>query len=560
MAEAVAKAKTGIAGLDEITGGGLPQGRPTLLCGGAGSGKTLLAMTFLLEGALRYGEPGVFVCFEETEKELASNVASLGYDVDALVAEKKFALDYVRVERNEIEETGEYDLEGLFVRIGLAIDEIGAKRVALDTIEALFSGFSNLGVLRAELRRLFRWLKDRGVTAIITGERGDGSLTRHALEEYVSDCVILLDHRVIEQVATRRLRIVKYRGSEHGTNEYPFLIDAGGISVLPVTSLELAHSASSERIVSGVPGLDEMLGGVGFWRASSILVSGGAGGGKTTLAAQFVEETCRRGERALFFAFEESPSQLVRNMLSVGIDLKPGLESGALRFVAARPCLTGLEMHLARMHREVEQFLPHVVVIDPILNFGAIGSVSEVRSMLLRLIDFLKSRGITALFTAVDGSRSPDREQAVVSSLMDAWVQVQMIEGSGERNRALYVIKARGIAHSNQLREFVLTDHGVVLREAYLGLGGVVTGAARIAQELRESEVEAERRLLIAGKTQEIERKRREIAIQIAALEAELADEESKADLFFSRQRAATDSAALTREGIARNRGGGASE
>lgn len=441
------------------------------------------------------------------------------------------------------------------MRIGLAIDEIGAKRVALDTIEALFTGFSNLGALRAELRRLFRWLKDRGVTAIITGERGEGTLTRHGLEEYVSDCVILLDHRVIDQIATRRLRVVKYRGSEHGTNEYPFLIDKSGISVLPVTSLELAHSASGERILSGVPGLDEMLGGEGFWRASSILMSGGAGSGKTTIAAQFVAEACRRGERALYFAFEESPGQIARNMRSVGIDLSPGLESGALRFVAARPTLTGLEMHLARMHREVEQFLPQVVVIDPIINFAAVGSVTEVRSMLLRLIDYLKSLGVTALFTAVEGGRAPDTEQAAVSSLMDAWVRLQMIEGSGERNRALYVIKARGIAHSNQVREFILTDHGVVLRDAYLGLGGVLTGAARVAQEARESEAEAERQLLIAGKTQEIERKRQEVAARIAALQAELADEESQAELFFARQRSATASAASTRQGLARRRG-----
>ena len=390
---ALSKTPSGIRGLDEITGGGLPSGRASLICGGAGSGKTLFGLTYLVEGALHYNEPGVFICFEETEEELAANVASLGFDLKQLIAANKIAVDYVRVERSEIEESGEYDLEGLFVRIDYAIKSVGAKRVALDTIEALFSGLSNIGVLRAELRRLFRWLKDRGVTSIITAERGDGALTRHGLEEYVSDCVIVLDHRVADQVATRRLRVVKYRGATHGTNEYPFLIDPDGVSVLPVTSIDLAHDVSSERVSTGVAGLDAMMGGEGFWRGSSVLVSGMAGTGKTTLAASFVDAACRRGERAIYFAFEESPHQIVRNMRSVGLDLQQWVDAGLLRFLAARPTLWGLEMHLARMHKAVEAFDPQVVAVDPTYNLSAVGSATEVRLMLLRLIDYLEQEG-----------------------------------------------------------------------------------------------------------------------------------------------------------------------
>ena len=393
------KCTTGIQGLDEITGGGLPKGRPTLVCGGAGCGKTLLGIEFLVRGAMLHNEPGVFLAFEETAEELAQNVRSLGFDLDDLIEKKKLAVDYIHIERSEIEETGEYDLEGLFIRLGHAIDSIGAKRVVLDTLETLFSGLSNVAILRAELRRLFRWLKEKGVTAIITAERGNGSLTRHGLEEYVSDCVLLLDHRVEGQISTRRLRIVKYRGSSHGTNEFPFLIDEGGISVLPITSLQLQHKASSERISSGVPALDAMLGGPGFFRGSSVLVSGTAGIGKTSLACHAADACCQRGERCLYFAFEESEAQLLRNMRSIGLDLEPWVKKGLLRFHTARPTMNGLEMHLASIHKQVEAFQPHLVVVDPITNFISAGTVAEARSMMMRLVDYLKSRQITALLT-----------------------------------------------------------------------------------------------------------------------------------------------------------------
>lgn len=555
--KALAKLPSGIRGLDEITGGGLPKGRASLVCGGAGSGKTLFALTYLVEGALKYGEPGVFMCFEENEEELAANIASLGYDLDSLIASKKLSVDYVHVERSEIEETGEYDLEGLFVRLDYAIKSVGAKRVGLDTLEALFGGLSNAGVLRAELRRLFRWLKDQGVTSIITAERGEGALTRHGLEEYVSDCVIMLDQRVAEQVATRRLRVVKYRGAAHGTNEYPFLIDSDGISVLPVTSIELAHEVSKERISTGVAGLDEMLGGKGFWRGSSILVTGMAGTGKSTMAAHFVDGACRRGEKAVYFAFEESPHQIVRNMRSVGLDLQQWVDAGLLRFSASRPTFWGLEMHLARMHKEVEQFNPAVVVVDPIYNLSAVGSANEVRLMLLRLIDHLKSRQVSAMFTAIDADNLKDVEHAGVSSLMDSWLLVQTIEGNGERNRGLYVIKARGIAHSNHIREFLLSDQGVQLRDVCLGEGEVLTGSARAAQEARENEMEVERQLALAAKQREAERKRSVIEAQIAALQAELEAQSKEAELFAARQRASSDAAVMARKEIASMRGRG---
>ena len=466
----LAKTASGITGLDEITHGGLPRGRPTLLCGAAGCGKTLFSMEFLVRGATEFGEPGVFMAFEETGEELAENVRSLGFDLDRLVAEKKIAVDYVHIERSEIEETGEFDLEGLFLRLGMAIDEVGAKRVVLDTIENLFGGFSNTLILRSELRRLFRWLKDRGVTAIITAERGGGTLTRNGIEEYVSDCVILLDHRVTDQVSTRRLRIVKYRGSTHGTNEYPFLIDEHGISVLPLTSLRLGHPASAERVPSGVPALDEMLGGAGYYRGSSILVSGTAGTGKTSLASHFAVASCARGERCLYLAFEESPQQLARNMRSIGIDLEPCVKKGLLRIEASRPSLHGLEMHLVRVHKLVSEFKPAAVVMDPISNLVTAGTRLDTEAMLLRLIDFLKSSGITALFTHLTGGDGAREGTDVgVSSIIDTWILLRDMELAGERKRGLYILKSRGMKHSNQIRAFLITPRGIDLKPMQAG-------------------------------------------------------------------------------------------
>ncbi|HEV8106306.1 MAG TPA: circadian clock protein KaiC [Burkholderiales bacterium] len=528
---ALPKAPTGISGLDEITFGGLPRGRPTLVCGAAGCGKTLLAMEFLLRGAEQHGETGVFMAFEETEHDLSQNVRSLGFDLENLIAEKKIAVDHVHIEPAEIHETGEYDLEGLFLRLGMAIDSVGAKRVVLDTLEALFGGFTNQALLRAELRRLFRWLKDKGVTAIITGERGEGSLTRQGLEEYVSDCVILLDHRATEQVSTRRLRIVKYRGSTHGTNEYPFLIDENGIHVLPLTSLRLNHPASSERISSGIPRLDHMLGGEGYYRGSSVLISGTAGTGKTSLSSSFANATCARGERCLYLAFEESPAQLVRNMKSIGLDLNPWTKKGLLRLEASRPTLHGIEMHLAVIHKMVSEFEPQVVIIDPISNFSSAGSGSAAEAMLLRLIDFLKSRQITAVFVNLTaGGNSWERTDLGISSLIDTWILLRDIELAGERNRGLYVLKSRGMKHSNQIREFLLTSDGIELKDVYIGPEGVLTGSMRAAQEDREKAAALARGLEIERKQRELARKRAALEAQIAALrtEFEAVEDESK--------------------------------
>ncbi|MEZ0485210.1 circadian clock protein KaiC [Fibrella aquatica] len=516
------KTPTGIAGLDEITAGGLPEGRPTLICGSAGSGKTLFSMEFIVRGALQYGEPGVFVSFEEKTEELTLNVASLGFDLNQLQNDSLIKLDHVRIERSEIEETGEYDLDGLFIRLGYAIDSIGAKRVVLDTIENLFSGLNNQGILRAELRRLFGWLKDKKVTTIITGEKGDGVLTRQGLEEYVSDCVILLDHRVDNQISTRLLRIVKYRGSVHGTNEYPFLIDTEGISVLPVTSLTLDHNVSTERISSGISSLDKMLDNQGFFRGSSILISGTAGTGKTSIATCFVNQACLRNERSLYLAFEESPQQIVRNMRSIGLDLQAHIDKGLLTFHASRPTLNGLEMHLLAIHKLVERIRPEVVVLDPITNLVTVGSMSEVKSMLIRLIDFLQSRQITVLFTALT-TNTVLQEQADegVASLVDAWLMVRDIESNGERNRGLYLMKSRGMKHSNQVREFVITDEGVDLVDVYLGPEGVLIGSARQAQELQQVTGVAIRDHAMSRKDREIERKRLVLEAKIASLKEE---------------------------------------
>ena len=526
--KALPKTFTGIQGLDEITGGGLPHGRPTLVSGGAGSGKTLFALEFLVRGATLYSEPGVFMSFEETIPDLTINAASLGFDLDRLVADKKLFLDHVSITRSEIAETGEYDLDGLFIRIADAVQRVGARRIVLDTIEALFADLPSPGILRAEIRRLFNWLKEKGLTTVITAERDQpDKLTRHGIEEFVSDCVIVLDHRIREEISTRRLRIVKYRGSTHGTNEYPFLIDEHGISVLPISSLGLDHAAPAERISSGIARLDGMLGGKGFYRGSSILISGTAGTGKTSVVAHFVDAACRRGERCLFFAFEESPRQVVRNMRSIGVDLQPWVRKGLLLIHAARPTYGGIEEHLLVTHKRITSFQPSVVVVDPVTNLMMVSSANEVRSMLTRLVDFLKTEGITSIFTSLTAAGgSLEASEVDVSSLMDTWLLLKNIEVGGERNRAIYVLKSRGMEHSNQIREFVLTENGLRLLDVYLGPEGVLTGSARVSQEMREKAVITFRQQELETHRRELERKRRIFEARMVMLRAEFEAEE----------------------------------
>ncbi|HEY3739624.1 MAG TPA: circadian clock protein KaiC, partial [Bryobacteraceae bacterium] len=552
--QGISKSPTGIAGFDDLTLGGVPTGRPTLVCGSAGCGKTLFATTFLIHGARDYAEPGVFVTFEERPGDIVSNVASLGFALDKLVEDEKIAFEYVALDRSELEEAGEYDLEGLFLRLESAINSIGAKRIVLDTIESLFSVFSNEAILRAEIRRLFDWLKDKGMTTVITAERGDGTLTRQGLEEYVSDCVILLDHRVQNQISTRRLRIVKYRGTAHGTNEYPFLIDQEGFSVLPVSTLGLDHKVFEERISSGIADLDDMLAGGGFHRGSSILISGVAGSGKSSVAASFAEAACAAGERALIFSFEESADQSVRNMKSLGIDIGRWVKSDKLRFIATRPTFYSLEMHLAVMLREVTRFNPSIVILDPISSFMEGGDRLEIQAMLLRMVDFLKGCGVTAIFTHLMHSQDGQRVEtdAGLSSLMDAWILLLNREVGGEFNRELYLLKARGISHSNQVREFIMSDEGIELVPPYLGENGALTGTARRNEEAKSRRTEVRRSAEVSRAQQQLQQKRRRAKAQMEALRAELdADEiELKAitddESEFLRQ-AATDKVDLER-------------
>src|SRR3954468_13745581 len=524
----LAKALSGIQGFDEVTGGGLPRGRPTLISGSAGAGKTLFGLEFLVRGADQYGEPGVFISFEESLPDLTRNAASLGFDLPRLVRQKKLFLDHVHISRGEIAETGEYDLDGLFIRIADAVQRVGAKRIVLDTIETLFGELPNPGVLRAEIRRLFVWLKDRGLTTVITAERDrSDQLTRHGIEEFVSDCVIVLDHRIREEISTRRLRVVKYRGSTHGTNEYPFLIDEHGISVLPISSLGLDHDAPNVRISTGLARLDGMLGGRGFFRGSSILLSGTSGAGKTSVAAHFVDAACRRGERCLYFAFEESPRQIARNMRSIGIDLEPWVRKGLLQFQAARPSYGGIEHHLLVTHQCVSSFKPAVVVVDPITNLLLVSTVGEVKSMLTRMVDFLKTEQITAIFTSLTaGGGTLEANEADISSLMDTWLLLKTIESGGEMNRALYVLKSRGMDHSNQIREFLLTNDGLRLLDVYLGPDGVLTGSARLSQEGRERAASTSRQQQLEGRKRELERKRRIFEARMSMLRAEFEVEE----------------------------------
>ena len=489
----------------------------------------MLGLEFLVRGATGFDEPGVLMTFEETSEEMGKNVASLGFDLKELAARKKLALEYVRIEPSEIQETGEYDLEGLFIRLQHAVETVGAKRVVLDTIEAIFSGFSNTGMLRAEIRRLFRWLKNRGLTTIVTAEKGDGTLTRYGLEEYISDCVIFLDHRVTDQISTRRLRVVKYRGSSHVADEVPFLIDERGFSVMPSTSMRLDHAVSNERVLSGVKDLDDMLEGKGFYRGSSVLVSGTAGSGKSTLAAHFAQQTCRDGQRCLYVALEESPAQAMRNMRSIGIDLQKYVKKGLLRFEAWRPSQSGLEMHLLQIHKLVEQHKPATVVIDPLTSL-MVGSTDQLHSMLMRLIDFLKTQQITGFFTALTSGKNKEIEESDVgiSSLIDTWIFARDVELNGERNRCIYVLKSRGMAHSNQVREFVMSKDGIRLLPVYVGAGTVLTGSARLSQEAREraesvlrQQTKEEQQRVLAGK-------RKALDAQIAAMRSEFAQEEAR--------------------------------
>lgn len=534
------KTPTGIEGLDQITFGGLPKGRPTLVSGSAGAGKTLLAAEFIVRGAAQFGEPGVFLMFEESTEELVANVRSLGFDLAELVAAGKVYLDHVHIERNEIEETGEYDLEGLFIRLGHAIDTTGAKRVVLDTVEALFAGLPNHAILRAELRRLFRWLKDRGMTAIITGEKGEASITRYGLEEYVADCVITLDHRVSDQISTRRLRVVKYRGSSHGTNEYPFLIGSKGISVLPITSLRLEHEAPLERVATGIGELDEMLGGEGVFRGGSVLVSGSPGTGKSSVGASFIHAACARGERAMLFAYEESSDQILRNMRSIGVDLSKWVKKGLLQIHSSRPTLQGLEQHLVTMYGMISEFQPDVVVVDPISNFTIERDAVEVKPTLMRLIDFLKQRKITAVFTSLTTAGanldSQEDSQVGVSSLMDVWLLLRNHEHNGERNRTVFILKARGMDHSNQVREFVFTDRGLRLVEVSLSSGGVLVGSARVAFEASEKDLAEQRRVEHERKLRMLGAKQKAIEAQIAMLRAEADSELEEINIIMTQE------------------------
>lgn len=525
--EFLEKSPTGIQGFDQITNGGLPKGRITLLVGGPGTGKTLFAMQFLVDGIRQYGEPGVFVAFEETQKKLIQNTASLGYNINGLINQKKLNIDYIYIERKEIEETGEYDLDGLFVRLGYAIDSIGAKRIVLDTLEAIFAGFAQESILRAELRRLFRWLEEKGVTAIVTAERGHETLTKYGLEEYVSDCVIVLDNRVIEQISTRRMRIVKYRGSQHGTNEYPYLIGENGFSILPITSVKLDYPSSSDRISTGIPRLDNMLGGKGYYQGTSILVSGTAGTGKSSLALTFADASCKRGEKCLYVTFEESPDQIMRNMKSIGLDLRKWVDQGLLQLHAVRSTYYGLETHLVQIHKMVESFNPSVVIIDPITNLVTIADSVDVKSMLTRLIDYLKGKHITALFTNLSHMGSGlESTESEISSLMDTWILVRDIEIGGERNRGLYLLKSRGMSHSNQIREFQLTDKGIELLDVYVGPSGVLTGSARLAQEAEEKAIAIIKQNEIDALERELERKQKAAESRIAEVQASLAADE----------------------------------
>ena len=525
----IEKSPTGIDGFDEITFGGLPKNRPTLIAGGAGSGKTMFGMEFIVKGATKYNEPGIYITFEERKTDLAHNFASVGYDLNRLSAENKMIIDHIHLNRADYQETGEYDLDGLFIRLEMYAKKIGAKRIVLDTIEVLFSTFSDHATIRSELQRLFGWLKDKGLTAIITGEAGTDTLTRYGLEEYVADCVIYLDNRIEKQIATRRMRIIKYRGSTHGLDEYPYLIGTKGISVIPLSSLGLQSSAPKERISTGISRLDTMFGARGYYRGSSVLVSGDAGTGKSSMAAAFAAAAVKRGEKCLYFSFEESEAQIIRNMSSIGLDLGQGIKSGLLNFICSRPTQYGLEMHLAQMHRKIQEIKPDVIIVDPVSNLISAGDERQVRAMLTRLIDLLKMKEITSVYTDLTkGGMAKETTNIGISSLMDTWLLVGYVEGNGERNRTLSILKSRGMSHSNQVRELVISDSGIDLEDVYVTGEKVLTGAARLAQQANEAWEQIRISKETELKQKAYEERKKSIMAQIAGLQAELLLEEAK--------------------------------
>jgi circadian clock protein KaiC len=545
------KAPTGIRGLDEITRGGLPQGRSTLVTGGTGTGKTLLGVQFLVAGAREHGEPGVLVTFEESAEKVTANVASLGFDLDGLQRDGMLLIIALPVEAAEIVETGEFDFGPLSLLLDDAIRRIGARRVVLDSTEVLFGTFKAQAIVRAELGRLFGWLEGREVTAIVTGERADDALTRHGIEEYVSDCVIVLDHRVHEGAATRRLQVIKYRGSTHETNEYPFLISARGFEVLPVTAVSLDYRASSERVSTGVPRLDRMLSG-GLYRGSTALVSGAPGTGKSTVGAQLIDAACARGERALLVLFEESPDEVIRNMGSVGLDLGRWVQAGLLRIWAARPSAYGLETHLMILARLMDEHKPAIAVLDGITSLTHQPIQADVVSMVARQIHLLKSRGITAVATTL--VQDDEASGVGVSSLMDTWLLLRNVESNGERNRLLFVLKSRGTAHSNQVREFVLTGHGVELADVYVGPGGVMTGSARVMQQARERSEQLEREEQLTRRKRELKAHVAQGQAQLAVLQEELAAQQAELEQIARREARLAAEAQAARTALAAQR------
>ncbi|MFN8528692.1 MAG: circadian clock protein KaiC [Anaerolineae bacterium] len=558
---ALVKTPTGIAGFDMVTDGGLPKGRTTLVCGGTGCGKTLFGMEFLVRGITQFDEPGVFIAFEETQEELIQNFSSLGFQLERLIEQNKLTIDCIQIDQSHGDQTGDYDLEALLIRIDYAIKKVQAKRVVLDTVEVLFDALGDTDTLRSELRRVFRWLKERNVTAVITGESGENSLTRRGIEAYISDCVIRLDQRIDNRIARRWLRIIKYRGSNHGTDEYPFLVDASGLFVMPITSVGLEYPVSEETVSSGVKRLDTMLGGHGFFRTSTILISGASGTGKTSMAAQFVDAACRRGERCLFFSFEEPSSQIIRNVRSVGCDLQQWVDAGLLRFKATRPTMYSLEMHLTILYQSIVEFAPQIVVMDPVTNFDVIGSTAESRLLLTRMIDFIKTHGITALLTSLTRGGDPDEQTQIhISSMIDTWILMNNLEANGERNRTLYILKSRGMAHSNQVCEFEITAQGIQILDAYTGTSGVLTGSARVAQEAHESEQELIRKQKLELRRIQLGGQRTMLKAKIAALQTQLEVEEAEMRLLADQEARRKTTSDFYADTLAQRRGMGATK
>ena len=517
---------TGVKGLDDVLGGGIPQGHAMLLVGKPGTGKSILSMEYLLHGIELHKENGVYISFEESEKQIISNAASFGWKFEEMVKKNKLAISYIDMQPEQMRTVGDYDLSALILRVKGAIKKVNARRVVIDGINNLLSTFDDERIIRSDLLRLIREIKEVNATIFITGERGHDSWSKMGFEEYLADGLMHLDNRTDGNYQTREIQVVKCRGINHYTGKSPFIINSEGMSIRPLITADFDYKVLKSRVSTGIADIDNMLGGKGLYRGSTVYITGPSGAGKTSISSSFANGACSRGERALFLAFEESSDQIIRNMKSIGLSLDKWVNEKLLYFYTARATTNSLEGHLDNIMTMVREVEPTCVVLDPISAFRPIANENETKLMLIRLNDYLRARKITTVFTALssDGEYS-EHADVQLSSIADTWIVVRIMDYKGERNNVMQLMKSRGMSHSRQMKEMYFTGNGLKLQNVYQGPEGVLTGAARIGQEKYEKLKEARNVIEIDKNRKKIERKKSLLEASIEALKHEYEEE-----------------------------------